>query len=68
VSIASDLCLDDGTIVAVGPSAEFDVSGPQATAEIFSWNLSSDAFLTESESEVIAVLLAMSSGQTQRRV
>jgi hypothetical protein len=68
VSVESDLCLDNGTNVVVGPSNEFDASSPQATAEIFSWNLAFDAFLTESEAEVIAILRAMSFGQTQRRV
>jgi hypothetical protein len=68
VSVESDLCLDNGTIVAAGPSAEFDASSPQAAAEIFSWNKAFDAFLTESEAEAITVLRAMSSGQTQRRV
>jgi hypothetical protein len=60
-SIESDICLDDGTIVATGPSAKFDASSRHFEADISSWSKEFDAFLKASEVDVINVLKEMMS-------
>jgi hypothetical protein len=56
ISVESDLCLEDGTVVATGPSGKFDASSPEVEREIASWNKAFEDFLTESEVEAIKIL------------
>jgi hypothetical protein len=57
----SDLCLDDGTMVATGPSTEFDAASPQFETEVALRSKAFDAFIIESEAEAIERLRKMSS-------
>jgi hypothetical protein len=59
VSIASDVCLDDGTIAVSGPSATLGASTPGFEAAISSWNNEFDEFLKASEVDVLNVLQEM---------
>jgi hypothetical protein len=59
ISIESDVCLDDGTIVASGPSGKFGTSTTGFEAAISSWTNQFDEFLKASEVDVINVLQEM---------
>jgi hypothetical protein len=59
ISIESDVCLDDGTIVVLGPSVKFGTSTPGFEAAISSWTDEFDKFLKASEVDVINVLQEM---------
>jgi hypothetical protein len=59
ISVESGLCLDNGTIVATGPSGKFDASSADFEVAIASWNSEFDVFLKGSEIEAITVLRKM---------
>jgi hypothetical protein len=61
ISIQSDVCLNDGTILAKGPIAEFKSPGPAAETAISSWNREFEAFLKASEADVVRTLKEMTS-------
>jgi hypothetical protein len=61
ISIRSDVCLDDGTVLAEGPSAEFESASLGNETAISSWNKEFDAFLKTSEVDVVQVLREMAS-------
>jgi hypothetical protein len=65
ISIETDLCLDDGTIVATGPSAEFETSSRGFETAISSWSKNFDAFLHASEVDVLNVLTEMISQKSK---
>jgi hypothetical protein len=55
LSFESDVCTDDGTIVAVGPSAAIPISESQSSVEasINSWMRDFECFLSESKPAVV---------------
>jgi glycerate-2-kinase len=59
VFIESDLCMDDGTIVASGPTVEVDVKNSNRTVTLSLWSEEFEAFLDKSSSEVMRVLSEM---------
>jgi hypothetical protein len=59
ISIESDVCRDDGTIIASGPAIQFPAVGPGSAKTASSWSESFDAFLDDSEPEVLEVLKNM---------
>jgi hypothetical protein len=59
ISIGSDVCMDDGTIIAPGPAIEFSALGPKSSTAASSWSKSFNAFLDDSEPEVLEVLKTM---------
>jgi hypothetical protein len=59
ISIASDVCLDDGTIVISGPGGTFRTLAPGFEAAISSWNSEFDEFLNAAEADVLNVLQEM---------
>jgi hypothetical protein len=61
IRIDSDLCLDDGTILATGPSGEFDAASPELETQTALWSEAFDVFLNESEDEAIEILRKMRS-------
>jgi hypothetical protein len=65
VLIESDICLDDGTIVAPGPSATFDASSRDFEADLSSWSKEFDAFLNASEVDATTVLHEMISNKNK---
>lgn len=56
ITIESDLCLDNGTIVATGPCAKLDPSRPSFQKEISAWSEEFAAFLHNSEIEARNVM------------
>lgn len=50
--IESDLCFDDGNIIATGPDAQFDTSSPTFELEVRSWGTAFDAFLVQSQGKL----------------
>jgi hypothetical protein len=56
ISIESDICMDDGTIVAAGPSAVFGDSALNSEVHISAWCKEFDAFLRKSEHRVVNAL------------
>jgi hypothetical protein len=71
ISIASDICQGDGTIVVSGPGGTFGASTQGCDAAISSWNSKFDEFLEASESDVLEMLQEMLSnaysGERARR-
>lgn len=65
VSIESDICLDNGTIVATGPSARLDSQSPQFEADISSWSKEFDTFLKAAECDALNVLREMMSKKSK---
>jgi hypothetical protein len=63
VSIESDVCLDDGTIIASGPTARFDMMNSNSAAEASFWSKNFDEFLEKAEPEVVQVLSEMVANQ-----
>jgi hypothetical protein len=59
VSIESDICMDDGTIIATGPSATIVGSAPADEAVTSTWSKEFDAFLSASEHRVLGELEEM---------
>jgi hypothetical protein len=56
IAIESDLCLDNGTIVATGPCAKLDRSTPGGEREISGWTNEFAEFLHNAEIEARSVL------------
>jgi hypothetical protein len=56
ILIESELCLDDGTIVATGPSAKFENASSGFEKAISSWSKEFEAFLNASEANAVHVL------------
>jgi hypothetical protein len=59
ISIESDICLDDGTIIATGPRAIVRDSAQGSEATISAWFKEFDAFLIASEHSVLNSLEEM---------
>jgi hypothetical protein len=56
ISIESDLCLDDGTIVAAGPGATLDPSNSGFEQDLSVWTAEFAVFLDASEADAIDAL------------
>lgn len=52
LSVECDVCLDNGTIVATGPSRELVTSSPTFEQDVLSWGKEFDAFISESKTKV----------------
>jgi hypothetical protein len=65
ISIESDICLDDGTIVATGPSASVRDSAPDCEAAISAWWKQFDEFLIASEHSVLNTVEEMISKKSK---
>jgi hypothetical protein len=55
MTIESDACKDDGTVLAVGPSAEIQLSGDDQIAQhaLDRWAREFDQFLSATETEIV---------------
>lgn len=65
ISIESDLCLDNGTIVTMGPCAKLDPSSPGFGKALSEWTTDFYAFLADSEIEARNILKEISLKQSR---
>lgn len=59
LTIESDLCLEDGTIVATGPAAKFDSASPTFVLDVLGWGEAFDVFVAESQKKLSLALAAI---------